>query len=156
MISSHLSWSPFEVGSVVRQEIKLPCVVSIWPMGKPHLCPRELWRCRLLPAQPSLLALPSCAVLSSQLCLTLCDPIDCSPPGSSVLGDSPGKNTGVSCHAFLQGIFLTQGSNPCLLCLLHCRQLLYHLATGEASSVFLLAFICSILLSPRKQYPKKI
>ena len=37
---------------------------------------------------------------------------------SSVHGDSPGKNTGVGCHALLQGIFLTQGSNPCLLYLL--------------------------------------
>ena len=35
--------------------------------------------------------------------LTLCDPMDCSPPGSFVLGDSPGKNTGVGCHALLQG-----------------------------------------------------
>ena len=35
------------------------------------------------------------------------------------LSDSPGKNTGVRCHAFHQGIFLTQGSNPCLLCQLH-------------------------------------
>ena len=34
----------------------------------------------------------------SQSCLTLCDPIDCSPPGSPVHGDSPGKNTGVGCH----------------------------------------------------------
>ena len=33
--------------------------------------------------------------------------------------DSPGKNTGVGCHAFLQGTFLIQGSNPHLLCLLH-------------------------------------
>ena len=33
--------------------------------------------------------------------------------------DSPGKNTGVGCHTLLQGIFLTQGSNPCLLHLLH-------------------------------------
>ena len=49
----------------------------------------------------------------------LCDPMDCRPPGSSVHGVSPGKNTGVGCHAFLQGIFLTQGSNPCLLRLLH-------------------------------------
>ena len=40
--------------------------------------------------------------------------MDCSLPGSSVHGDSPGKNTGVGCHAFLQGILLTQGSNPCL------------------------------------------
>ena len=33
--------------------------------------------------------------------------------------DFPGKNTGVSCHFRLQGIFLTQGLNLCLLCLLH-------------------------------------
>ena len=38
--------------------------------------------------------------------------------------NSPGKNTGVGCHALLQGIFLTQGLNPGLLCLLHCRQIL--------------------------------
>ena len=35
----------------------------------------------------------------------------CSQPGSSVHGDSPGKNTGGGCHALLQGIF-PQGSNP--------------------------------------------
>ena len=52
-------------------------------------------------------------------CPTLCDPMDYSPPGSSVHGDSPGKNTEVGCPALLQGIFLTQGSNPHLLCLLH-------------------------------------
>ena len=33
--------------------------------------------------------------------------------------ESPGKNTGVGCDALLQGIFLTQGSSLCLLCLLH-------------------------------------
>ena len=49
----------------------------------------------------------------------LCDPVDCSLPGSSVHGDSPHKNTGVGCHTLLQGIFLTQGSNPHLLRLLH-------------------------------------
>ena len=47
--------------------------------------------------------------LVSQLCLTLCDPIDCSPPGSSVHRDSPGKNTGVGSRSLLQGIFPTQG-----------------------------------------------
>ena len=41
--------------------------------------------------------------------------------------DSPGKNTGVGCHALLQGIFPTQGSNPYLLYLLHCRRVLYPL-----------------------------
>ena len=40
--------------------------------------------------------------------------------------DSLGKNIGVGCHALLQGIFLIQGSNLCLLHLLHCRQILYH------------------------------
>ena len=56
---------------------------------------------------------------SLQSCPTLCDPMDCSLPGSSVHGDSPSKNTGVGCHALLQGIFPTQGSNPGLLRLLH-------------------------------------
>ena len=56
---------------------------------------------------------------SLQSCPTLCDPMDCSPPGSSVHGNCPGKNTGVGCYALLQGIFRTQGSNPHLLCLLH-------------------------------------
>ena len=45
----------------------------------------------------------------------------CSPPGSSVHGDSPGKNAGVGCHALLQGIFPTQVSNPGLP---HCRWIL--------------------------------
>ena len=39
------------------------------------------------------------AWLVTQSCPTLCDPMDCSPSGSSVLGDSSGKNTGVGCHA---------------------------------------------------------
>ena len=60
-----------------------------------------------------------------QLCLTLCDPVDCSLPGSSVHGDSPGKNTRVGCHALLQGISQTQGSNPGLP---RCRQILNHLS----------------------------
>ena len=41
----------------------------------------------------------------------------------------PGKDTGVGFHALLQGTFLIQGSNPCLL---HCRWILYHWATGKA------------------------
>ena len=55
---------------------------------------------------------------SLQSCPTLCNPVDHSPPGSSVHGDSPGKNAGMGCHAILPGIFPTQGSNPCLLRLL--------------------------------------
>ena len=68
-----------------------------------------------------------CAMLSLVvlLCPALCDPMDCSPPGSSVHGDSPGKNTGVGCHVLLQRIFPTQGLKPGLL---RCRQILYHLS----------------------------
>ena len=52
-------------------------------------------------------------------------PMNYSPPDPSVYADSPGKNTGVSCYALLQGIFPTQGSNRCLL---NCRGILYHLS----------------------------
>ena len=44
-----------------------------------------------------------------QLCPTLCDPMDCSLPDSSVDGASPGKNTRVGCHSLLQGL-VSQGS----------------------------------------------
>ena len=63
--------------------------------------------------------------LVAQSCPTLSDPMDCSPQGSSVHGDSPGKNTGVGCHALLQGIFPTQGLNPGLP---HCKWILYQLS----------------------------
>ena len=56
----------------------------------------------------------------TQSCLTLLDPMDCSQPGSSIHGDSPGKNTEVGCYVLLQGIFPTQGLN---LGLLHYRQI---------------------------------
>ena len=84
----------------------------------------------------------------TQSCPTLCDPMDCSPPGSSVHGifqarvlewvchcllclglyspwNSPGQNTGVGTLSLLQGIFSTQGSNPGLQ---YCRQILYQLS----------------------------
>ena len=63
---------------------------------------------------------------AQSLCrVQLCGPMYCSLPGTSVHRDSPGKNTGVGCHALLQGIFPTQGSNPGLP---HCRQILYRLS----------------------------
>ena len=66
-----------------------------------------------------------CSVLSRSVLSDSFDPMDCSPPGSSVHGDSPGKNTGGRCHALLQGIFPTQGSNPGLPLW---RQILYRLS----------------------------
>ena len=47
----------------------------------------------------------------------LCNPMDCSPPGSSVHGIS--RERLLDCRFLLQGIFLTQGLNPCLLYTLH-------------------------------------
>ena len=55
---------------------------------------------------------------------TFCSPMDYSPPGSSVQEGSPGKDSGVGCHALLQWILPTRASNPGLL---HCRCILYHL-----------------------------
>ena len=60
-----------------------------------------------------------------QLCPTLCNPMDCSLPGTSVHGDSPGRNAGVGYYALLQGIFAAPGLNPGLP---RCRRILYHLS----------------------------
>ena len=54
------------------------------------------------------------------------------PPGSSVHGDSPGKNIGMGCHACLKGIFPTQGLNPGLR---HCRQILYQLSHQKSPRI---------------------
>ena len=62
---------------------------------------------------------PYLPVKVTQSCLTLCNPMDCSP------WNSPGQNAGVGTLSLLQGIFPTQGSNPGLL---HCRRVLYHLS----------------------------
>ena len=71
-------------------------------------------------------AIMCCALcLVAQSCLTLCDPMDYCLSGSPVHGNSPGKNTGLSCHALLQRIFPTQGSNPGLP---HCKRILYQLS----------------------------
>ena len=66
-------------------------------------------------------------VLVAQSCQTLCDPTSLLCPWNS-----PGKNIGVGCHALLQGILPTQGSNPGLL---NCRQILIW-ATREARKMF--------------------
>ena len=68
-------------------------------------------------------------MLGTQLCPTLCNPMDCSPLLLCPC-NSPGKNTEVGCHSLCQGIFLTQGSNPGPL---HCRQILYCLSHQGSS-----------------------
>ena len=66
----------------------------------------------------------SLCVLVAKSCLTLAIPWTAA---CQLLcpWNSPGKSTGVGCHFLLQGIFLSQGSNPGLL---HCRQMLYPLS----------------------------
>ena len=60
----------------------------------------------------------------AQLCPVLCNSMDSNPPGSFLcLWNSPSKNTGVGCHALLQGITPTQGWSPGFL---HCRRVLNH------------------------------
>ena len=79
-------------------------------------------------------------VVVTQSCQTLCDPMDCSSPGSSLCSwNFPGKNTGVVSHSLLQGIFLTQGSNPGLP---HCRQVLYHLSHQGSPYICTCVYIC--------------
>ena len=63
--------------------------------------------------------------MATQSRSTLCDPMDCNPPDSSVHGDLADSNTGVSSLTLLQGIFLTQELNRDLL---HCRWVLYQLS----------------------------
>ena len=75
---------------------------------------------------------PAVLRLVAQSCLTLCDPMDYSLPGSSVHRDSLGKNTGLGCHALLQGIFPSQGLNSGLL---HCRWTLYHVSHQESPRI---------------------
>ena len=71
------------------------------------------------------------------------NPVDHNPLGSSVHGDSPGKNTGVGCHSLLQGIFPTQGSNPGLR---HSKWILYCLShlgspTGQLNQQELISVV---------------
>ena len=63
--------------------------------------------------------------LVTQLCLTLCDPMDCSLPGSSVQGIIQARILEWVAIFLLQGIFLTQRSNPDIL---HCMQIFYLLS----------------------------
>ena len=77
------------------------------------------------------------------MCPTLSDPWIVACQASLSMGFTS-KNTGVGRHSLLQGIFLTQGSNPGLL---HCRQILYHLYSGYGGSD-LVAKLCLTLVTP--------
>ena len=81
--------------------------------------------------------------LATKLCLTLLLPHGLQRPRLLWPWDFPAKDTGVSCHFLLQGIFLTQGSK-CISCI--DRQILYHWATKEAPKAIILQFFKKFLL----------
>jgi len=77
-------------------------------------------------------------LLRAQSCPTLCDPMNCSPPTRLLCPwNSPGKNTGMGCHFLLQRIFPTQGSNLCLLHVLHSQADSLPLSHLESPSLLL-------------------
>ena len=103
-------------------------------------------RCGMNSFSPAISQENACVCPCVQLCLTLCDPLDCSSPGSSVQGISQAKIvTGVGCHFLLQGIFLHQGLNPHLLHWQANSLLLSHLRSLQFSSV---AQLCLTLSDP--------
>ena len=120
----------------------------LWSVGFTSLTRDETWP----PAFGAVLAAGSPVCV--QLCLILCNPMDCSLPDSSVHGDSPSKNTGVGCHALLQRIFLTQGSNPHLLHLLHWQ--VGSLPLGPPGSVCVCVCVCVCLCVCASWRPRRV
>ena len=71
-------------------------------------------------------------VKSLQSCSALCDPVDCSLNRFLCPWDSLGKNTGVGCHALLQGVFQLRNQTHVTTNLLRCRQVLFLLVLPGA------------------------
>ena len=95
-------------------------------------CEWGLWFYYIFEYSISIVLLRFCMCAKSlQSCLTLCDPMDCSLPGSSVHGILKAGILERFCCALLHGIFLTQGSNPRLLHLLHWQEGSLPLASPE-------------------------
>ena len=98
--------------SIPEIQIKLHCL-----RGAILHCSNPLWSNFVLSLQP--------CVLLAQSCQTLCNPKDCSPPGSSFHGILQTRILEQVALLSFRGIFPTQGSNPDFL---HCRRILYHLS----------------------------
>ena len=79
-----------------------------------------------------------CAVLSRSVVSDSLRPHGLLPARLLCPWDSPGKNTGVGCHALLQKVFPTEGSNPGLA---HCRQILYLLSQQGSNILFIHSFV---------------
>ena len=105
--------------SQMRDQTHVFCIgswiLSHWVTGEASICMRSL-------GNPDRLTLEFILCLVAQSCLTL---LLCP-------WNSPGRNTGVGCHALFHGIFPTQGSNPGIP---HCRWILYHLSHQGSPSL---------------------
>ena len=143
------SWLHLEAcGILVPQSRIEPRHLAMRAQSPDHWTTREfptdhtLKKTDFSPSKPFCYAILSRSVVSDSL-----QPHGLYPTRLLCPWDSPGKNTGVGCHALLQGIFPTQGSNPGLP---HCRQILYHLShQGNLSVQFsLVAQSCPTLCNP--------
>ena len=91
----------------------------------------------------------------TQSCLSLCNPMDCNLPGSSVHGTLLARILEWIPHSLLQGIFLTQGSKPGLL---HCSLLkprspvIYHLSHQESPYNIMYCKLLSNVLLCNKEF----
>ena len=93
-------------------------------------------------ALPNMRPIHVCSVMSYSL-----QPCRLSLTRLLCLLDFPGKNTGMGCHFLLQGISLTQGSNSCLLCLLHWADSLplSNLGSNMYTTGFQNPFFCGLI-----------
>ena len=89
----------------------------------------------------------------AQSCPTLCNLMDCSPPGSSVHGIHQARIQEWISISFSRGIFPTQGSNPSLP---HRRQMLYHLQSQPKGRELHFFFLGMVLITIQCHEPPSI
>ena len=128
---SLLSWILYAIGEPYQErwprlsEVKWLFVAMCVHWSATELHPRQL---ALGSALGATTGLYRCRCVCAQLCPTVCHPMDCSPPGSSVHAISQARIVEY-CHFLLQGIFPAQELNPCLL---HWQTDFCHCAVWEA------------------------
>ena len=143
---------------------------SLSPVLSHHTCLllwQGLWQ--NVPGSPCLPALTSRCILQwlppqhrhcsgprAQLCLTLCNPMGCSPQAPLSMEFSQQKNTRVGSRALFQGVFLTQGLNPQVPCFLYCREtFLPTEPLGNASHFYPTRLILNSVVEPHWRNSQK-
>ena len=108
IISIFNSAAPEPSMMLTQSQVLSVCWMNEWkrrgqrPLDRTHMDTSPYGKC------------PRCCCLVAKSCPTVCDPMDCNPPGSSVHGISQARIL-ECCHFLLQGIFPTQELNPHLL-----------------------------------------